>query len=202
MRSDHRLNPASSQRKCSVAFSESLEASALTLSPSRGAAAGAGFRPVRERLKPSLRTVTPASASSWMARPTTSPKPESSGGASYDPHPGSCWTPVPGMRLGMNWPATRATYIGAAGARQRHSGRIRRACALVSAGASWGSLALRMALPIWKRLDVIGSARYGKTAKVRKTGTGATWRSWGAVLPFHRYASTGDFVLTRAAGLE
>ena len=32
-----------------------------------------------------------------------------------DSHPGSCWAPVPGMRFGMNWPATRATYIGAAG---------------------------------------------------------------------------------------
>ena len=130
-----------------MAFSESLEASALTLAPSRGAPAGAGFRPVRERLKPSLRTVTPASASSWMARPTTSPKPESSGGASYDSHPGSCWPPVPGMRFAMNWPATRATYRGAPGSRQRQSGRIRRAWASARAGPSWGSLALKVASP-------------------------------------------------------
>ena len=68
-------------------------------------------------------------------------------GASYDSHPGSCWAPVPGMRLGMNWPATRATYMGAPGSRQRQSGRIRRAWASARAGPSWGSLALKVASP-------------------------------------------------------
>src|SRR3954468_1609402 len=106
------------------------------------------------------------------------------------------------MRLGMNWPATCATYIGAAGLRHRHSGRIRRACASASAGASCGSLALRMAAPIWKRLDIMESARYANMVTLSKAERELSGPLGARLLPIQRCASTSDFVLTRAAGLE
>ena len=76
------------------------------------------------------------------------------------------------MRFGMNWPATRATYMGAPGCRQRQSGRIRRAWASASAGPSWGSSALRMASPIWNRLDSWGRSvrQHGQGKQVSERG--------------------------------
>ena len=56
-----------------------------------------------------------------------------------------------------------------------------RAWASASAGASWGSLALKVAAPIWKRLDIMGSARYAQHGQGKQVTNGSDWPSWSAV---------------------